>query len=254
MKLQWIGEIVGQVGHFALFSARIGARAITGRFQFRDFTWQLYLVLVRCMLPVAAVVFPFGMVVALQGLAVFEQFGAQRLLASLASVAIIRELSPVLASVLVAAQGGSACAAELGAMRIKEELDATEVMGIDALSTHVVPRVLAMTLACPVLNLFGTVAGILGAFLTAVVFKGENGGVFLAQLFSFTGPYDLAAAGFKTTVFGAIIGLTAGYLGFHTTGGAAGVGKAVNRTVVTSVLIFITANYFLTSALFGSLT
>ena len=78
------------------------------------------------------VVFPFGMVMALQGLSIFELFGAQRLLSSLVGIAVFRELSPVLASVLVASQAGSAYAAQLGAMRIQEELDATEVMAIDS--------------------------------------------------------------------------------------------------------------------------
>ncbi len=247
-------DTLKQIGHFSSFCVDVGIRALTGRFSPRDLIRHLAQVLTRCVLPVAAMVFPFGMVIALQGLSIFETYGAQRLLASLASVAIIRELSPVLASVLVAAQGGSACAAELGAMRIKEELDATEVMGVDALSVHVVPRVLAMTIACPILNLFGTVSGLLGAYVTAVVLKGENGGVFLSQLFSFTMPFDLVAAGIKTTAFGLIIGMVAAYLGFHARGGAAGVGRAVNQTVVRSTLLFITANYFLTSALFGTLS
>ena len=247
-------ETLRQIGHFTSFCGEVGIRALTGRFSVRDLIRHLATVLTRCLLPVAAMVFPFGMVIALQGLSIFETYGAQRLLASLASVAIIRELSPVLASVLVAAQGGSACAAELGAMRIKEELDATEVMGVDSLSVHVVPRVLAMTIACPVLNLFGTVSGLLGAYVTAVVLKGENGGVFLSQLFNFTMPFDLIAAGIKTTVFGIIIGMVAAYLGFHARGGAAGVGRAVNQTVVRSTLLFITANYFLTSALFGTIS
>ena len=247
-------EILKNIGHFASFCVDVGVRALTGRFSLHDLIRHLAKVLTRCLLPVAAMVFPFGMVIALQGLSIFETYGAQRLLASLASVAIIRELSPVLASVLVAAQGGSACAAELGAMRIKEELDATEVMGVDPLSVHVVPRVLAMTIACPVLNLFGTVSGLLGAYVTAVILKGENGGVFLSQLFSFTMPFDLIAAVIKTTVFGVIIGMVAAYLGFHARGGAAGVGRAVNQTVVRSTLLFITANYFLTSALFGTIS
>ena len=247
-------ETLRHIGQFVLFCGQVGQRALAGRFSLQDLVRHLSQVLIRCLLPVAAMVFPFGMVIALQGLVIFESYGAQRLLASLASVAIIRELSPVLASVLVAAQGGSACAAELGAMRIKDELAATEVMGIDSISVHVVPRVLAMTIACPVLNLFGTVTGLAGAFVTAVVLKGENGGVFLSQLFSFTMPFDLLAAGIKTTVFGMIIGLVAAYMGFHTTGGAAGVGRAVNQTVVRSTLLFITANYFLTSALFGTIS
>jgi phospholipid/cholesterol/gamma-HCH transport system permease protein len=205
----------------------------------------------RCMLPVLAVVFPFGMVISLQGLEVFRLFGAERLLSSLASVAIIRELSPVLASVLIAAQGGSANAAELGAMRIEEELDATEVMAVDSLSFHVVPRVVALTLACTVLNILGTIGGLAGSFLTAVYLKGQNAGVFLSGLGTYTTSFDLYAAFLKTAVFGLIIGLVSCYLGFHARGGAAGVGRAVNNTVVYSVLFFITANYFMTSALFG---
>jgi len=245
-------QFLAQVGHYGLFTGRVAKRIVLGRFSFGALMRHLYTLIVRCMLPVVAVVFPFGMVIALQGLSIFAWFGAERLLASLASVAIIRELSPVLASVLVAAQGGSATAAELGAMRIKEEIDATEVMGVDAISEHVAPRVLAMTLACPVLNLFGTVSGMVGSFVTAVVIKDENAGVFMAQLWAFTTTGDLLASAFKTTVFGMIIGTTAAYLGFHAQGGAAGVGRAVNNTVVVSVLFFITANYFLTSALFGT--
>ena len=241
------------LGRYALFCGRVGSRAIRGRWSPGDFLEHLYRTLTRCVLPVMAMVFPFGMVLALQGLAIFAWFGAERLLASLASVAILRELSPVLASVLVAAQGGSGTAAELGSMRIKEEIDATEVMAIDPLSLHVVPRVLAMTVACPILNLFGTVSGVLGSFVTAVFIKGENAGVFMAQLWAFTTPYDIWTAMLKTTIFGLIIGLTSSYLGFYAKGGAAGVGRAVNSAVVNSIVLFISINYFLTSALFGSL-
>ncbi len=179
-------------------------------------------------------------------------FGAQRLLSSLVSVAVLRELAPVLASVLVAAQGGSSCAAELGAMRIKEELDATEVMAIDSLRLHVAPRVLALTIAAPVLYVFGAVAGLSGSFLTAVLVRGETAGVFLSELWLLTSPVDVWAGVLKTTVFGVTIGLIAAFHGYTATGGAAGVGRAVNQTVVRSVLAFITINYLLTSAIYGS--
>ena len=201
-----------------------------------------------------AVVLPFGMVIALQGLEVFHLFGAERLLASLASVAIIRELSPVLASVLVAAQGGSANTAELGSMATEEELAATKVMGLDPIKLHVVPRVIAMTVACPILNVAGTTAGIGGAFFTAVYVKGENAGIFIDQLWEYTTPFDITAAFIKTAVFGLIIGLVSTYLGYYAKGGAAGVGKAVNSTVVNSILLFIAANYLLTSAMFGAMS
>jgi phospholipid/cholesterol/gamma-HCH transport system permease protein len=205
----------------------------------------------RCILPVFAVNLPFGMVIALQGLEIFGLFGAERMLSSLISVAVLRELSPVLASVLVAAQGGSSAAAELGAMRIRQEIDATEVMGVDALQIHVLPRVLALTLACPLLNVVGSFAGLLGGYITAVLIKGEPGGIYLDQLWAFTEPMDIWGGIMKTTIFGLVIGLCAAWHGFHAQGGAAGVGKAVNDTVVHSVLIFITLNYFLTSILFS---
>ncbi|MCB9759206.1 MAG: ABC transporter permease [Alphaproteobacteria bacterium] len=245
-------EALVAIGRFGIFAGQVLSRLVLGPRYLSAFWRHTHNVVLRCMLPVVAVVFPFGMVIALQGLDIFKMFGAQRMLASLISVTVLRELSPVLASVLVAAQGGSAFAAELGSMRIKEELDATEVMAVDGLAFHVLPRVLALTLACPLLNMMGSIAGIAGGFFTAVLLKGEQAGVFLAELWAFTDWTDLWGGLLKTTVFGMIIGLMSCYLGYNARGGAAGVGRAVNNTVVYSVLVFITANYFMTSAIFGT--
>ncbi|MFN7147647.1 MAG: MlaE family ABC transporter permease, partial [Myxococcota bacterium] len=244
-------DTLARIGRFGLFGAAVARRVVTPPWNLPDVSRHTWLVTTRCVLPVAAVTFPFGLVIGLQGLQIFEMFGAQRMLPSLISVAVLRELSPVLASVLVAAQGGSAFAAELGAMRIKEELDATEVMAVDSLRWHVVPRVLALVIACPILNVLGTVAGLAGGFVMAVLVKGEPAGVFLANLWAFTTPLDLVAGTLKTVVFGMVIGLVACWHGFYATGGAAGVGKGVNDTVVHAVLLFMATNYLLTSALFA---
>jgi len=245
-------DALAAIGRFGTFSSHIARRVFRRPLFVSQVMEQTWTTSIRCLLPVVAVTFPFGMVMSLQGLKIFGLFGAERMLASLISIATLRELSPVLASVLVAAQGGASCAAALGAMRIQEEIDATEVMAIDALKFHVVPRVLALTIACPLLNVAGSVAGVAGGYFTAVVVKGESGGIFLAELWSFTGPMDIWGGILKTTVFGLAIGLIACYHGYRTTGGAAGVGRAVNDTVVHSVVVFITLNYFMTSALFGS--
>lgn len=245
--MEWLAGL----GRFALFAGAVARRMVTPPWNRDDLFRHTWTVSVRCVGPVVAVTFPFGMVLALQGLAIFDLFGAQRLLPSLISVAVVRELSPVLASVLVAAQGGSSAAAELGAMRIKEELDATEVMAVDSLRWHVVPRVVALLIACPVLNTIGTVAGLAGGYLMAVVVRGEPGGVFLANLWQLTGPMDVVGPTIKSTVFGGLIGLIATWHGFHASGGAAGVGQGVNDTVVRSVLAFFVANYLLTSAMFA---
>ncbi len=246
-----MADLLARLGHFGVFAGRVAWRIATPPWNTGDFFRHAWTVSLRCIGPVVAVTFPFGMVIGLQGLAIFNLFGAQRLLPSLISVAVLRELSPVLASVLVAAQAGSSYAAELGSMRIKEELDATEIMAVDSLRWHVAPRVAALILACPILNTLGDVAGLAGGYTMSVLIKGEPGGVFMANLWSFTHAEDLAAGIIKTAVFGAIIGMIACYHGFYTTGGAAGVGRAVNDTVVRATLTFFAANYLLTSAMFG---
>lgn len=244
-------DLLARLGHFGVFAGRVAWRIVTPPWNFEDFFRHAWIVSLRCLGPVVAVTFPFGMVIGLQGLAIFNMFGAQRLLPSLISVAVLRELSPVLASVLVAAQAGSSYAAELGSMRIKEELDATEIMAVDSLRWHVAPRVAALILACPILNTLGDVAGLAGGYTMSVLIKGEPGGVFMANLWGFTHAEDLVAGLVKTSIFGAIIGLIACYHGFYTTGGAAGVGKAVNDTVVRATLTFFAANYVITSAMFA---
>jgi phospholipid/cholesterol/gamma-HCH transport system permease protein len=243
---------IAAVGRFGLWMGRVAACALTPPWNGADLARHTWDVLVRCIVPVCAVTFPFGFVIALQGLGIFDLYGAQRMLPSLLSVAVLRELSPVLASVLVAAQGGSSFAAELGAMRIKEELDATDVMGVDSVRWHVVPRALALTLACPVLNVFGSAAGLGGGFVLAVLVRGEPGGVFMDNLWALTAPFDLWAGLLKTVLYGAIIGLIACWHGYFATGGAAGVGRGVNDTVVHCTIAFFIANYLLSSAMFGS--
>jgi len=240
---------LGRVGAFA---GALAWRAVTPPLFGRAILGHVWVTSIRCLPPVLAVTLPFGMVVSLQGLEIFRVFGAERLLSSLVSVTVLRELAPVMASVLIAAQGGSSCAAELGAMRIKEELDATAVMAVDPLRVHVLPRLLGLALACPLLYVAGSSAGLFGGWFTAVLVKNEPSGVFLHSLWALTTPLDVWAGVVKTVVFGLCIGLVASYHGTFATGGAAGVGRAVNDTVVHSVLVFISANYLLTSAFFGA--
>ncbi len=246
-------QALREIGRIGIFAGALAARLFRRPFFWSEALYHLWTTTLRCLLPVVAVTLPFGMVIALQGLEIFRMFGAERLLSSLVSVAVLRELSPVLASVLVAAQGGSSTAAELGSMRIKEEIDATEVMAVDGLQYLVLPRFLGLMLATPLLNIAGNVAGLVGGYVMAVWIEGEPGGIFLGNLWALTAPMDVWAGLLKTLVFGAVIGLVACYQGYNTTGGAAGVGRAVNDTVVQAVLVFIVANYFLTSALFGGM-
>ena len=239
------------IGRFARFTARVVATVPTSGWSGREVISHAGTLTARCFIPVCATIFPFGAVIGVQGMAIFDLFSAHRLLSSLLSLVIIRELAPVLAAVLVAAQGGASFAAELGAMRIKEELDATAVMAVDPIAWHVVPRVLAMALVVPLLTAVANAVGVLGGYVVAVAMYDQDHGVFVHHMAQLIGMYDLAASAFKGLAFGLLVGLLATWRGMNTTGGAEGVGRAVNDTVVYSVMLVLVLNYTLSSLMFG---
>lgn len=203
----------------------------------------------ECLLPVIAVVGPTGMVLTLQGMTIFKIFGAERLLSSLLAESMFSELSPMLASIMVAAQAGSAVAGELGTMRVKEEIDAMEVMSINPFQYVIIPRLLALAFICPILNVIACLCGIFGGFLVAVVLKSLSYGVFMDNLFSFLKMHHIWGGMFKASIFGLVVGIMSCYRGYNVSGGALGVGKAANNTVVHAILIIVVVNYFITSAL-----
>jgi len=244
-------RFIKSLGSMGIFAGSAVAASVKGPSIRHETALQMELTFRRCILPVTAVLVPLGAVVSLQGLLIFRIFGAEPLVSSLVAASVLRELSPGIASLMVAAQAGSSMAAELGAMRVKEEIDAQEVMGVNPLSYLVMPRLLAGTLMTPMLNLVGCVGGLFGGYLIAVCGNGVTHGAFMANLYNFLRPADLWQGVVKATVFGAIISLVSCYNGFHVKGGAAGVGTAANRSVVQSIVAILVANYFLTSAFFG---
>jgi phospholipid/cholesterol/gamma-HCH transport system permease protein len=241
---------VTQLGHFGHFSYQSIVRLLSGRANAHIVFSHIWTTVMRCMLPVLFTLFPVGVVIALQGNNIFTIYGAERLLPSLIAFTMFREITPVLAGALVAAQAGSANAAELGAMRIEEEIDATLVMGIDPIAEHVSPRVAGTVLATPLLSLFGVIAGVTGG-LTVSIVQGQAPEQFLASLWEMTSLFDIFSCVTKGFVFGLIIALLSTYHGFHASNGPAGVGRAVNRTVVAAITTVITANFLLTSIMFG---
>lgn len=205
----------------------------------------------RCLLPVLCVVGPMGAAISLQGLKILTWFGTESMLSSMLAVGILREISPVMASMMVASQAGSSIAAELGSMRVKEEIDALEVMAVDPLKRLVAPRLLAGLIITPLLNALASVAGIFGGYLMAVAIKGQNVGTFWANLEMMVSPYDLWVGLVKCATFGLVITTLACYYGFHVTGGAAGVGRAANRTVVFSVVMVLILNVLFSGIFYG---
>ncbi len=239
------------LGSFGSFAADIVRSLVAGRWSIKEAFAHASTLSTRCFIPVNVTIFPFGAVMGLQGMQIFDMFSAHRLVSTLLAQFVVQELGPVLAAVLVAAQGGSSFAAELGTMRIKEELSATEVMGVDPVGWHVAPRVLAMALVVPLLVVVANFFGIFGSYCVAVGLYEQPHGVFMAHLTENIGTVDLLYSAFKGLFFGILVGLIATWKGFYTTGGAEGVGRAVNDTVVASVMFILIFNYLLSSMLFG---
>ncbi len=243
--------MVRPVDRFGRFCWRIGVTALRGPWFISETFAQTWIVGRRCLAPVLITIVPFGMVLGLQGMNIFAMMGAERMMSGLVTLIIVRELSPVLAAVLTAAQGGASFAAELGAMRIKEEIDATEVMAVDPVAYHVVPRVLAMVIVNPVLTILSILFGVGGGYIVATVMYDQAPGVFLANMSGLVGLYDVGAAVIKAALYGLFLGLLSTFQGYHTTGGAEGVGRAVNNTIVYTIVFLLVFNYAASSLLFG---
>lgn len=244
-------EFFAGLGRFTRFMFQVLYRAVTPRFFPLEIVDYLALVMFRCLLPVVLTIAPSGLVLALQGTTIFNMFGAERLLSYLVGLSVYREMGPVLTGVLLAAQGGASFAAELGAMRVQEQIDATEVMAVDPLRIHVVPRVIALTLSAPALYLLGSAAGVFAGFLGSVLLYGQDPAAFVDTLFNTVTFYDVATGAAKSTVFGLDIALISCFQGYSVKGGANEVGLAVNDTVVYSVVTFLGLNYLMTSAWYG---
>ncbi len=244
-------RLLKPVDRFGRFCWRVLRATLRGPIVWEQVSAQTWLVGRRCIGPVLITIVPFGMVLGLQGMNIFATMGSERLMGGLVTLIIVRELSPVLAAVLTAAQGGSSFAAELGAMRIKEEIDATEVMAVDPVCFHVVPRVLAMVVVNPVLTVLSILFGVGGGFIVATVMYDQAPGVFLHNMANLVGLYDVGAAVVKALCYGLFIGLLSTFQGFTTTGGAEGVGRAVNNTIVYAIVFMLVFNYAASSLLFG---
>ena len=249
LPLPW--RLLQPVDDFGRFAGRVLVTAVRDPIPWNQFFYHSRVMGSRCIGPVLLTIVPFGMVLGLQGMNIFAMMGAQRMMSGLVTLIIVRELAPVLAAVLTAAQGGSSYAAELGAMRIKEEIDATEVMAVDSVAYHVVPRVLAMALVNPILTVLAVLFGVLGGYIVATLTYDQASGVFMANMADLVGLYDVFAAVLKALVYGVFLGLLGTFQGYRTTGGAEGVGRAVNNTIVYTIVFLLVFNYAASSLLFG---
>lgn len=203
-----------------------------------------------------------GMVLALQSAVEMERFGATIYIGRLVGASTVRELGPVLTALMVSGRAGSGIAAELGAMRVTEQIDALHTMGVDPVRKLVVPRFVACLIALPLLTIVTDVVAILGGLLISVVNLGLTPDLYMRSVYdtlSQTGfvfryvPIDFVMGMVKPLFFGAIIALTACHFGMRTSGGTEGVGRAATESVVVTSILILATDYFLTQILIALL-
>ena len=188
-----------------------------------------------------------GMVLALQTVHSLKTFQAEGLVGGIVALSLTREISPVFAAIMVTARAGSAWAAELGNMRITEQIDAITTMGVSPVQYLLAPRLVAAVAMLPLLCVLYSCVGMAGAWLVAVEWLRVDPGIFVDKVRSMAVPKDLAMGIIKSTVFGFLIAAIACRQGFYASGGARGVGQATTRAVVQSAVAILVSNYVLTS-------
>jgi phospholipid/cholesterol/gamma-HCH transport system permease protein len=234
---------------FALFLDVI--RALPRRpFQTKEFVNQSWFIASVTILPTALVSIPFGAVIALELGTLTQQIGAQSFTGAASVLAILREASPIVTALLIAGAGGSAICADLGSRKIREEIDALEVLGISPIQRLVVPRVLATMLVSVLLNGLVSVVGTVGGYVFNVVLQGGTPGAYLASFTAVAQLPDLWAGEIKALIFGLIAAVVASYKGLTAGGGPKGVGDAVNQSVVITFMLLFVTNFVLTAVYF----
>jgi phospholipid/cholesterol/gamma-HCH transport system permease protein len=191
-----------------------------------------------------------GGVLALQSHHGFRLFGAETLVGSTVALAMTRELGPVLTALMVNGRAGSAMAAELGTMRVTEQIDALYVMATNPVKYLIVPRIIAGVVMLPILTIVADFLGILGGYFVGVILLKINSGMFIANIVEMVDLEDIFHGLTKSIFFGLILTHIGCYKGFYTTGGAEGVGKSTTQAVVLSSVLILVSDYFLTSIMF----
>jgi phospholipid/cholesterol/gamma-HCH transport system permease protein len=219
-------------------------------FQLREFLQQAWFIASVTIIPTALVSIPFGAVIALQLGSLARQLGAQSFSGSASVLAVVREASPIVTALLIAGAGGTAICADLGARKIRDEIDAMEVLGISPIQRLVVPRVLASMLIAVLLNGLVSVVGVAGGYFFNVVLQGGTPGAYLASFNALAQIEDFWSGEIKALTFGLIAGIVASYKGLRAGGGPKGVGDAVNQSVVITFLLLFAVNFVITALYF----
>ncbi len=238
------------IGRVVIFTGETISHIVRGPFYLHELGQQL-LRIGYFSLPVVGLTTLFtGGALALQIYAGGARFNAESVVPSIVAIGMARELGPVLAGLMVAGRVASSIAAELGTMRVTEQIDALTTLSTNPMKYLVVPRVVAATLVMPVLVLIGDIIGIMGGFLVGVYRLDFNAASYIQNTVDFLVIGDITSGLIKAAVFGFILGLMGCYNGYNSGRGAQGVGQATTNAVVTASVLILSVNYILTELLF----
>lgn len=188
-----------------------------------------------------------GAVFALQTGRVYALFNMESMVGATVGMSLTREISPVFAALMVTARACSAMAAELGTMRVTEQIDALETMAVNPVQYLVVPRIIACTIMVPMLTMLYNFVGVIGSYIVGIYLLGIDEGPFMYRLYYYVDADDIWGGMIKAAIFGFLIATISCYMGFYTRGGAKGVGRATTRAVVASAVTILISDYFLTT-------
>jgi len=253
--LRAVGRLVlgflGTTGRLLIFTGVGVASIVTPPFYVRTLLRQM-IEIGFYSLPVVGLTAIFtGMVLALQSYTGFARFSAEGAIANVVVVSLTRELGPVLAGLMVAGRIGAAMAAEIGTMRVTEQIDALATLSTNPMKYMVAPRLLAGVLMLPLLVLIADIIGVFGGYLVAVYKLGFNPVLYIQNTWSFLQAEDVISGLVKAAVFGFIVTLMGCYFGYHSRGGAQGVGAATTNAVVASAILILCFDYILTEMFFS---
>ena len=241
---------LANLGRVSIFTGKSLSAVITPPFYWRLCLQQM-MTIGYYSLPVVGMTALFtGAVLALQIYLGSSRFGAESAVPNIVVVGLTRELGPVLAGLMLGGRVGAAIAAELGTMKVTEQLDALITLQTNPFRYLVVPRLVAATITTPILVLVADIIGVMGGYLVGIHQLGFNSTVYLKNTYDFMEPMDVASGLVKAAVFGFLIALMGCYHGFNSKGGAQGVGKATTDAVVSSLILILIANYLVTTAFF----
>ena len=246
-----IGTLFEEAGLLARFTLQAVRAAFRRPFEFREIIQQTYMVGWRSLPLIVTSGLAIGVVLSMHTRAVMERFGAEALIPSALAIALIGETGPLMTGLLVAGRVGAGIGAELGGMRVTEQIDALESLAVDSVHYLAVTRIIACMIALPILTTVMNFSGLAGGFLAETAISGISLKLYFRHAFETLGPSRTTSLPtLKTVVFGFIIGTVSSYLGYTATGGSKGIGRASTMSVVLSSMLLIFINVLLVRIIF----